>query len=110
MKFSLATITAIIAASAPVAMADDWKCNGSGWEGGLRRLSFKFKGYCEHESGRCFLRAIRGKGLVAQNWQAWKVEDGWWQVDVSTTAGLAWQVNNAIQDVTGEWRGCWPAQ
>lgn len=87
MKFSLAAITAIIAASAPAAMADDWKCNGSGWETGLRRFSFKFKGYCEHESGRCFLRAIRGKGLVAQNWQAWKVEDGWWQVDVSVTAG-----------------------
>ena len=88
MKISLVTVTALVAASAPTAMAADWKCNGSWNDGGLKRLSFKFQGYCEDRSGQCFLSAIRGKGLTVHNWQAWKTDDnGWWQVDLSTTAG-----------------------
>jgi hypothetical protein len=50
MKISLATVTALVAASAPTAMAADWKCNGSWNDGGLKRLSFKFQGYCEDRS------------------------------------------------------------
>ncbi|RSL84446.1 hypothetical protein CEP52_016428, partial [Fusarium oligoseptatum] len=85
MKFSLATITALVAASAPAAMADGWECNGSWGDGGLKRLSFKFQGYCENRYGQCFLAAIRGKGLTVHNWQCWKRDDGWWQADLSTT-------------------------
>ncbi|KAM0420373.1 hypothetical protein ACHAPT_011792 [Fusarium lateritium] len=108
MKFSLATITALVAASAPVAMADSWDCNGSWNDGGLKRLSFKFRGYCEDRYGQCFLDAVRNRGVTVHNWQCWQTNDGSWQADLSITAGLAWQVNNAIQSVTGTWRGCWP--
>lgn len=87
MKFSIATLAAVIAASAPTVMADSWQCNGSWNDGGLKRLSFLFDGYCENQSGQCFLSALRGKGLTVHNWQAWDRGDGWWQVDFSTTAG-----------------------
>ncbi|OAA53160.1 Mg2+ transporter protein, CorA-like/Zinc transport protein ZntB [Cordyceps fumosorosea ARSEF 2679] len=110
MKFSIVPVAALMAAtSSSVVLADDWKCNGVWGDGGLRRYSFRFKGYCENRWGQCFLDNIRGKGLTVHNWQCWKTDDdGWWQADFSTTAGLAWQINNAIEVVTGSWRGCWP--
>ncbi|KAH7098930.1 hypothetical protein BKA62DRAFT_711334 [Auriculariales sp. MPI-PUGE-AT-0066] len=110
MRFSTSVI-AVAALFAPsLVAADDWQCNGNWDDGGLRRLSFTFDGYCEGSYGQCFLDAIRGKGVTVHNWQAWDLGNGYWEADLSTTAGLAWQVNNAIQDVTGTWRGCWPNQ
>ncbi|EOD48026.1 hypothetical protein GTA08_BOTSDO13024 [Neofusicoccum parvum] len=112
MKFSAPTLAILtLAASAPTALADDWRCKGVNGDGGLRRYSWQFKGYCEDRSGQCFLDKLRGKGLREHNWQCWKTDDdGWWQADASYTAGLAWQINNAIEEVTGSWRGCWPNQ
>ncbi len=111
MKFSILSTLALLAATSSTALADDWKCNGSWGDGGLKRYSIKFKGYCENRYGQCFLDNIRGKGLTVHNWQCWKTDDdGWWQADFSTTAGLAWQINNGIEAVTGSWRGCWPNQ
>lgn len=107
MKISSATLLAL-SALGNVASADDWRCNGQWGDGGLRRYSWLFQGYCEDRYGQCFLDRIRGRSLTAHNWQCWRRDDGWWQVDVSTTAGLAWQLNNAIEDVTHSWRGCWP--
>jgi hypothetical protein len=107
MKLSLVPILAFLAAPA---LAADWQCNGNWNDGGLKRLSFTFNGYCEGRYGQCFLDALRGRGLTVHNWQCWKRGDGKWQVDFSTTAGLAWQANNAIEQVTGSWRGCWPNQ
>jgi hypothetical protein len=104
--FSPALVT--LAALGNVASADEWTCNGVWGDGGLRRYSWLFKGYCEDRSGQCFLDRIRGRGMTAHNWQCWRRDDGWFQADVSTTAGLAWQLNAAIEDVTHSWKGCWP--
>lgn len=62
--FSYPTFLALAAVS-QVASADDWQCNGWWGDGGLRRYSWLFKGYCEDRYGQCFLDKIRGKGLTA---------------------------------------------
>ncbi|KAI0738995.1 hypothetical protein C8Q80DRAFT_222920 [Daedaleopsis nitida] len=111
MKFALPSFLTVALLAAPALVAaDNWTCNSSWNDGGLRRLSFNFQGYCENRWGQCFLDALRGRALTVHNWQAWDRGDGWWQVDFSTTAGLAWQANNAIQDVTHVARGCWANQ
>ncbi|BEJ11552.1 hypothetical protein CspHIS471_0200120 [Cutaneotrichosporon sp. HIS471] len=107
MKLSLVPLIAFLAA--PV-IADEWACNGNWRDGGLKRLSFTFNGYCEDRWGQCFLDALRSRRLTVHNWQCWKRGDGKWQVDFSTTAGVAWSANQAIESVTHNWRGCWPNQ
>jgi hypothetical protein len=110
MKFVLSAPLLVLAAmTAELAAADEWKCNGWWKDGGLRRYSWQFKGYCENRYGQCFLDVLRGKGLADHNWQCWDTgNDGWWQADVSFTAGLAWQINNGINEITGTNLGCWP--
>lgn len=109
MKLSTTLAFALTAFTSSV-LADNWSCNNGWADGGLRRLSFNFDGYCENRYGQCFLDELRWRGLTVHNWQAWDKGDGWWQVDFSTTAGLAGQANAAIERVTGSWRGCWPNQ
>lgn len=106
MKLNLFLLVLVTAFT--IGAATDWRCNSWTHDGGLVRLSFLFQGYCEDRSGQCFLDRLRARALTVHNWQAWRREDGWWQVDFTTTAGLAWQANNAIEDVTHSWRGCWP--
>ncbi|RDW58596.1 hypothetical protein BP6252_13072 [Coleophoma cylindrospora] len=109
MKISVASIVATLSLTSTVA-ADDWQCNGAWGDGGLRRYSFKFQGYCEDRYGQCFLDALRSNGLPPHNWQAWDLGDGWWEADFSLTAGMGPEVNNAIKSVTNTWRGCWNGQ
>lgn len=106
MKISLASL-ALVALAAPQVYADTWNCNGWWADGGLRRYSITFNGYCENRSGQCFLDAIRARWMPVHNWQAWKRKDGKWQADFTVTAGMAPSLNAAMEDVTGLWRGCW---
>ncbi|KAH8899770.1 hypothetical protein GQ53DRAFT_757929 [Thozetella sp. PMI_491] len=108
MKFTATPLALVLAAVGTQRVAaDSWNCNGNSQDGSLHRYSFTFQGYCENRFGLCFLDSIRNYGIADHNWQAWNRGDGWWQVDVSAAAGSAPVMNNAIQAVTGLWRGCW---
>ncbi|RSH88324.1 uncharacterized protein EHS24_000861 [Apiotrichum porosum] len=109
MKFSLVSLASLLALTSFVAPveASDWECNHSWKDGGLRRMSFKFNGYCEDLWGRCFLDKLRSRALIIHNWQCWPLGDGNWQVDFSTLKGMGTEAGKAIQDVTGQWKGCW---
>ncbi|KAI5783241.1 hypothetical protein DFH27DRAFT_604085 [Peziza echinospora] len=125
MKISIFAATALLlslgstAEASPVSIPDDattlvtraqmFQCGDSWSDGGLRRYRFKFEGYSEANWGQDFLNGIRGRGITVHNWQCWK-EGNTFIADFSTTAGLAWSSNIAIQNVIGYWVGCWPNQ
>ncbi|CAG9988089.1 unnamed protein product [Clonostachys byssicola] len=70
----------------PKDVFNEFKCIGSNHKNSPR-MSLQFKGYCEEEYGRCFLRALREYGTLVHNWQCWKRDDGWWQVDYTHLLG-----------------------
>ncbi|RSH86450.1 uncharacterized protein EHS24_004706 [Apiotrichum porosum] len=112
MKLSIISLGSILALTTFVApvTAKSWWCNGNWDDGDLHRVSFKFNGYCEGQWGQCFLYSLRAAGLNPHNWQAWKTDDGNWQVDFSIPKGKSDLANKGIEDITHVWKGCWPGQ
>ncbi|VUC29800.1 unnamed protein product [Clonostachys rosea] len=73
------------------------------------RFSWQFKGYCEGESGQCFLDRLHYYNPIVDNWQCWKREDGWWQADVTPLGIYALshqEINWALSDITGQAVNC----
>ncbi|KAH7099505.1 hypothetical protein BKA62DRAFT_709780 [Auriculariales sp. MPI-PUGE-AT-0066] len=116
MRFTSISILALAASMSslvsPVA-AHEFQCNGQWNDGGLTRLSFLFKGFCDYDWGKCFLHEMRNGWTVVHNWQCWQRDDGWWQADFTVAKGAT--VSSAaaqIENKAREWDvvetdGCW---
>jgi hypothetical protein len=86
----------------------NWMCNSWWRDGGLQRISFKFRGFCEDTEGECFLKELKREMVLVHNWQAWDTGDGWWQADLSTFWGQNGNARYAIKTVTGiDASSCW---
>ncbi|CAH0050433.1 unnamed protein product [Clonostachys solani] len=88
---------------------NEFKCLESNQMFWFPRMSWQFKGYCEHEYGQCFLKALRKRGAIVHNWQCWKRDDGWWQADYThmhAYLAVIPEYNEALREVIGFFPYC----